>query len=48
MEKLSRKELAQRAAQIFERKPELQDIVGTQDGQFFLNDPNNLGAGISH
>ncbi|MCA0428343.1 MAG: hypothetical protein LCH37_13000 [Bacteroidetes bacterium] len=48
MEKSTREELAKRAAQIFERKPEIQDIIGIEDGQFFLNQPNNMGAVIGH
>lgn len=48
MEKITRKELASRAAQIFNRKPELQDIIGIEDGQFFLNEPNNMGAILTH
>ena len=48
MDKSTRAELVERSKQIFERKPELSEIIATEDGQFFINDGSSMGSVQTH
>lgn len=48
MEKLTREELTKRSKQIFDRRSEVNDLIATEDGQFFLNDGGSMGAVQAH